>query len=265
MLQSRPSMTRLWKRSRALLFSLLFLVSSFGPVSADVVAPNCSELKISPTTLQVSDSSISVVFDAAAGIVDDTGFRIFYTASGQQTDVFYKGNGVINYSFNFSMNDVKNGPQTIYLEDQTDQHQKYCQSTIIYDPVTNTAKIGDPGTGEPPTTFDLCKQAGESRSTCDQCLNDKKIWTGAGCIPFAVKTQTVRAFIVLGLGITGASVLLLSLYAGFLLSISQGNPTQVDEAKAAITSAVAGAFFIIFSVTILRFVGVSILQIPFFG
>jgi hypothetical protein len=57
----------------------------------------------------------------------------------------------------------------------------------------------------------------------------------------------------------------MSLYAGLLLSTSQGDPKRVDEAKAAITSAVAGAFFLIFSVTILRFIGTTLLQIPGFG
>lgn len=122
--------------------------------------------------------------------------------------------------------------------------------------------------------FSLCEQAGskidggtrhEEYLSCMQCFDQQGIWTGVGCIPYNNRLQTVKAFIILGLGIAGSVVIMMTLAAGFLLSTSQGDPKRVDEAKSLITSAVSGALFIIFSVTILRFIGVNILQLPAFG
>ncbi len=117
--------------------------------------------------------------------------------------------------------------------------------------------------------FSLCQQAGvegsESRSKCETCSSKKGIWTAVGCIPFSDTAELVRAFITLGLGIAGTVVVLMTLAGAFLMSTSKGEPQKVDEAKSLITSAIAGIFFIIFSVSILQFIGVRILQLPGFG
>ena len=55
------------------------------------------------------------------------------------------------------------------------------------------------------------------------------------------------------------------LVGAFMLSVSQGDPNKTKEAKEIITSAIIGLLFVIFSVTILQFVGVEILHIPGFG
>ncbi len=117
--------------------------------------------------------------------------------------------------------------------------------------------------------FVLCRQAGPegsaSRAKCDTCSAQKGVWTGVGCIPFSDTAELVRAFITLGLGLAGTVVVLMTLAGAFLMSTSKGEPQKVDEAKSLITSAIAGIFFIIFSVSILQFVGVRILQLPGFG
>ncbi|MEO8581600.1 MAG: pilin [Patescibacteria group bacterium] len=118
--------------------------------------------------------------------------------------------------------------------------------------------------------FKLCNQAGppgsDSYTACNKCFyNNSGIWTGVGCIPYTNTALMVRALIVLGLGIAGTAVVLMTLAGAFLMSTSRGEPQRVEEAKSLITSAVAGIFFIIFSVSILQFIGVSILHIPGFG
>lgn len=90
------------------------------------------------------------------------------------------------------------------------------------------------------------------------------IWTAIGCIPRDPET-IVSVFLLFGLGMGGGVALLMILGAGFLLTVSQGDPKQIDTAKQWLTSAIAGLLFIIFSVTILQFIGYNVFQIPGFG
>lgn|GEM_PF-2299671 len=90
------------------------------------------------------------------------------------------------------------------------------------------------------------------------------IYTAVGCIGTDTNS-IVGSFIKLGLGIAGGVALLMILAGGFMYTTSQGEPKRAGEAKELITSAVMGLLFIIFSVTILQFIGVSILKIPGFG
>jgi hypothetical protein len=90
------------------------------------------------------------------------------------------------------------------------------------------------------------------------------IYTAVGCIP-STSEGIVAQLVKIGLGIAGGTALLMILAGSFMLSTSQGEPKRAGEAKELITSAVMGLLFIIFSVTILQFIGVTILRIPGFG
>ena len=69
----------------------------------------------------------------------------------------------------------------------------------------------------------------------------------------------------IGIIFAGAVVLIMILAGSFMLSTSQGDPKKVQEAKEMITSAIIGLLFVIFSITLLQFIGVSIIKIPGFG
>lgn len=164
-------------------------------------------------------------------------------------------------------------------------HQECISGFTIPDPITQLPEDEDPDfcpVGEDcddeydETPFELCRQAGEANfEKCNTCFTGGGIWTAVGCIPYTNNpdnpdaTQSVtlmlRSFITIGLGIAGGVVVLMVLAGSFLLSTSQGDPKRVDEGKSLISSAVIGILFIIFSVSILRFIGVDILQIPGFG
>ena len=75
----------------------------------------------------------------------------------------------------------------------------------------------------------------------------------------------MSALIQIGLSAAGGIALLVILAAGFMLTTSQGEPKRAGEAKEMITAAVIGILFIIFSVTILQFIGYNVLKIPGFG
>jgi hypothetical protein len=115
-----------------------------------------------------------------------------------------------------------------------------------------------------------------SRDRCQKCLDgslfgkpvaaggDPGLWTAVGCIPTTYQGLT-SSLIKIGLSIAGGVALLMILSAAFTLTTSQGEPKAATEAKDQLTAAVAGLLFIIFSITILQFIGVSILQLPGFG
>lgn len=90
------------------------------------------------------------------------------------------------------------------------------------------------------------------------------IWTAIGCIP-AKPESIVRTFVTVGLNISGGIALLMLLAASFMISTAQGDPKRMNEGKDMFTSAMVGLLFVTFSVTILEFIGVRVLQLPGFG
>ncbi len=67
------------------------------------------------------------------------------------------------------------------------------------------------------------------------------------------------------IGIGGGIAFLLIIYAGFMLMTSQGNPERLQAGKELMTSAISGLILLIFSIFILKVIGVDILGIPGFG
>jgi hypothetical protein len=59
----------------------------------------------------------------------------------------------------------------------------------------------------------------------------------------------------------GGIAFLLSLWGGVTIILAGGNPEKINEGKEIITSAVSGLLFILFSVFLLRFIGVDVLGI----
>ena len=116
--------------------------------------------------------------------------------------------------------------------------------------------------------YKVCNQLDkttEEYERCMDCFADKEgIWTAVGCIP-QDPTSAVASIVQIGLGIAGGIVLIMILVGAFMFSTSQGDPNKTKEAKEIITSAIIGLIFVIFSVTMLQFIGVNILQIPGFG
>lgn len=128
----------------------------------------------------------------------------------------------------------------------------------------------DCGTEDVP--YSLCGQVPDTDSEddtdlhdlCLVCLDEGGFWTAFGCISLE-PGQIVQALVRIGLGIAGGVALLMILIASFILSVSQGDPKRITQGREILTSAIIGLLFIIFSVTFLQFIGVSILRIPGFG
>ncbi len=151
-----------------------------------------------------------------------------------------------------------------------------CQSCITT-PNNIAEQINDPFALEH-HAYKICDQVSGSLMTpeganakdrCIQCIGGDElgragIWTAVGCIPREPE-KIVNSLLRLGLGMGGGFALIIILASGFVLSVSQGEPKRIEDAKQWLTSALVGMLFIIFSVTLLHFIGYSIFKIPGFG
>lgn len=114
------------------------------------------------------------------------------------------------------------------------------------------------------TTFKICDQVKpEDHQTCQDCFDKDGLWTGLGCI----RTSTdglVQDLMTILVGMAGGIALLLMLYGAFIYATAGGDPKKASQAKEVFGGAVMGLLFIIFSIIILNFVGVTILNLPGF-
>lgn len=123
-----------------------------------------------------------------------------------------------------------------------------------------------------------CKYIGTSYSEtvsnpeCKSCFDQGGVWTAIGCVgrgsgadPSGKLNAFIRTFLGIGTGVGGGIAFLLILFSGFQRIMSAGNPEKLHEAKDLMTAAISGLLLIIFSIFLLRLIGVEILQIPGFG
>jgi len=130
-------------------------------------------------------------------------------------------------------------------------------------PTPEEAPEAPEGTGidDKPMDMSFCAQAGNLKGKCEGC---EGVWTAIGCIP-TDPSKMIGAFIQVGIGIGGGISMITFIVAGFIYTMSKGDPQKATQAKEMMTSAVIGLLFVIFSITILRFIAVDLIQIPGFG
>lgn len=152
-----------------------------------------------------------------------------------------------------------------------------CNSSMCDDLNCRTCRICRP-TPTPtssipmPDIKDLCKTV--SSLGFDDCINCVKgqgkyngspgIWTAIGCLPTNYSKLISEKIFPIGLGLAGGIAFLYFIYGCFLILTSMGNAEKVQQGKQIIVSALSGLLFIIFSVFILKVIGVDILQLPEF-
>lgn len=121
---------------------------------------------------------------------------------------------------------------------------------------------------------DPCKRlpSEELIGTCRTCMYGSSsggsfvpvgFWTGIGCLstnPIGAISQLLTFL----MGISSVFIFAQILIGAFTLMTSRGDPKGVQDAKSRITNSVIALLFILFSVTILQFIGVNILKIPGF-
>jgi hypothetical protein len=95
------------------------------------------------------------------------------------------------------------------------------------------------------------------------CTGTHEIDTAFGCVETRLR-YLVPNLITFLLGVAGLFFLIQILVSSIRLITASGNPQAAQAAREAITASVIAVLFIIFSVWILRFVGVTVFNLPGF-
>lgn len=96
--------------------------------------------------------------------------------------------------------------------------------------------------------------------------DENSISTAIGCISvLGSQEQFLGDILRWGVGIGGGIAFLLIIYAGFMVMSSAGNPDRLKAGQELLTSAISGLMLLIFSVFILKFIGIDILGLYNFG
>ncbi|MBI4991020.1 hypothetical protein HZB96_02905 [Candidatus Gottesmanbacteria bacterium] len=113
----------------------------------------------------------------------------------------------------------------------------------------------------------ICNQLDPNfKSACVKCVSDDKhIWSAIGCLPIDFSALIKDYIFTTGVGLAGSIAFLYFLYGAFVILTSAGNAEKIEEAKQIITSALTGLLLIIFSIFLLRVIGVDVLALPGFG
>jgi len=75
-------------------------------------------------------------------------------------------------------------------------------------------------------------------------------------------SAVVNPLVTFFIAIAGGVAFLLLIYGGFKFMFSMGNPENVQQGREIITAAIIGLLIIVFSIFILRLIGISILGLP---
>ena len=105
-------------------------------------------------------------------------------------------------------------------------------------------------------------QTTSSDPTCD---GGNGINTAIGCIPVEDTNQFMGWILGWAVGVGGGIAFLLIVYASFMVMTSQGDPTRLKAGQELLTSAISGLIMLIFSIFILKFIGIDILGLKQFG
>jgi len=109
----------------------------------------------------------------------------------------------------------------------------------------------------------LCQNlSGTEGLFCTTCVQSGQHWTAVGCISPQIGPLIEQWLFGFAMGLAGMVTLGCIIYSAFLMQTSMGDPEKVSKAQELMTSCIVGLVVIIFSVFILRVIGVDILRIP---
>jgi hypothetical protein len=175
-----------------------------------------------------------------------------------------------------------NQPPNCFDSSQCDPQSECISTGGVGVPPGCIGTCRDKGTGNPPgqniPPYNVCQSAGTLKPNCEQCMygvtltpgstvpsqSNPKVWTAIGCIE-TEPSQFISIILKFGVGIAGGIAFLLILLGGFQVMTASGNPEQMNGGRELIGAAITGLILIIFSVLILKIIGVDILGIPGFG
>lgn len=101
--------------------------------------------------------------------------------------------------------------------------------------------------------------SGTGSSAAMTCNGGNGIDTAIGCIPIGNTEQFVGWILGWAVGVGGGIAFLLIVYASFMVMTSSGDPARLKTGQEILTSAISGLIMLLFSVVVLRFIGIDIL------
>ena len=113
----------------------------------------------------------------------------------------------------------------------------------------------------------MCRQikSQSEAALCTECADNKNgVWTALGCFNGNVGDFITNNIMRTSIGIAGGISLLCIMFAAFQMQTSAGNAEKVKKAQELMTNCITGLMIIIFSILILKIIGVDILGIPGF-
>ena len=147
----------------------------------------------------------------------------------------------------------------------------YCEGGYVPDPSYCSARTSS-NCGSAPTTACIKDVSSvdnptptSSKGELFEGCEEGSINTAIGCIPINNTDEFIGFILRWAVGIGGGIAFLLIVLAGFQIMTSAGNPDRLKAGQELMTSAIAGLILLIFSVFILRIIGVDILGLPDFG
>ena len=117
----------------------------------------------------------------------------------------------------------------------------------------------------PNSLVELCNKYFDNPVECNKCVTQNKFYSAFGCIPLDIGAFFKETLFQLMLGIAGFIALICIIYSAFQIQTSAGNVEKVKKAQELLTSCIMGLMLIIFSVFILKVIGVDILRVPGLG
>lgn len=90
---------------------------------------------------------------------------------------------------------------------------------------------------------------------------DEQIESAIGCIPVGDTTSFMGWILGWAMGVGGGIAFLLIVYSSIMIMTSQGDPTRLKAGQELLTSAIQGLIMLVFSVFILKFIGIDILEL----
>ena len=273
---------------RRVLLTIVFIIFSLFVWSPEVIATNplCNHTKVDVRGHMVGQRCLMPGWSSGPGGVTTPCKSGQYPCDPGYVFCEKELGFWLNIAQNFSigcwpqgrtMGEVKCNPSVIYAETLVpvtwDPVKKCCRPTSIgLDCAPETYKV----VGCTDNKYSL-KIDNNGQATCeaasfgnwgmylDTCANNTiGVKTAIGCIPTSDFRETIIFVLKWAYGVTAGVVVVMIILTGYALLTSAGNPDKLNGAKENIVSIFSGVIMVVFSLIILRIVGVDILGLPTF-
>ncbi len=102
------------------------------------------------------------------------------------------------------------------------------------------------------------------KAECRKCADSEGIMTGLGCIPINYSQFISNFLLRIGIGFAGLIALGCIIISAITIQTSGGDAEKISKAQDQIKSCIFGLLLVMFSILLLKIIGVSILGIPGF-